>query len=252
MSSTFGVSFQLVPKLDSGNYDTWKTKMEMLLIREKLWAIVCRRKLRPEGGTDDKPTKAQIEWDDEAERATATIFLYLGNMAERYVYALRDPVAIWEKLAEAYSTRGFSARSLIWRRLFSIRLDGHSGMEAYIDDIRDCCLQLKGAGYAVPEEVQASVLLNRLGETYEVFTSSISQYYRRDEKVNIDELTAQLIDEQRRKVAIEVPNAYLTRNTRGRDSRKPVCRHCHKPGHKEGNCWTKYPEKQSQDKVESF
>ncbi|KAI9818996.1 MAG: hypothetical protein M1826_001251 [Phylliscum demangeonii] len=75
-----------IPLLTSSNYDTWKTKMKMLLIREGLWHVV-----RPEGGSDDKPTKAQGEFEDEAERATATIFLSLDDSTERHIRDLETP-----------------------------------------------------------------------------------------------------------------------------------------------------------------
>jgi hypothetical protein len=63
--------------------------MEMVLVREKLWSVVCERRVKPESGP-----KAQADYDDDAERATATIFLYLSETAERYVRELRDPVVI--------------------------------------------------------------------------------------------------------------------------------------------------------------
>ena len=70
------------PALTSENYDIWQGKVQMLLKSERLWSIVNGRKLRPEGGSEDKPTKAQTEWDEEADRAIALIFLCLGDAAE--------------------------------------------------------------------------------------------------------------------------------------------------------------------------
>ena len=37
----------LVPKLTGTNYATWATKMEMDLIRDDLWPIVCEERPRP-------------------------------------------------------------------------------------------------------------------------------------------------------------------------------------------------------------
>ena len=56
-----------VLKLNSNNYEIWKVRMEMYLIHEKLQSIVCERKTRAEGETNGKPTKAQLEFDEEAE-----------------------------------------------------------------------------------------------------------------------------------------------------------------------------------------
>lgn len=110
-------------------------------------------------------------------------------------------------------------------------------------EIRDCCSQLKGAGIEVHVEVQAAVLLNGLGPSFENFVASVSQHYRRKEEVVFDDLVSQLFDEERRQVEIEEPMALLSRS-RPTGQRKPLmCCHCNRPGHKEENCWTKHPEK---------
>jgi hypothetical protein len=70
--------------------------MEMVLIREKLWSIVCERRARPDS---DKP-KLLEAYEEDAERAMATIFLHLDDNTERYVRDLRNPVLIWKKLKE--------------------------------------------------------------------------------------------------------------------------------------------------------
>jgi hypothetical protein len=80
----------LVPKLNNSNYATWKTKMEMLLIREGLWSIVSQRKVCPTVTTATESTTsgsrrtrantvivspsndnnaATLEWDENAEAA---------------------------------------------------------------------------------------------------------------------------------------------------------------------------------------
>jgi len=220
-------------------------KMEMLLIREKLWSIVCQRRVRPDGGSEDKPTKAQIEFDDDAERATATIFLYLDEMAESHVCNLRDPVAIWAKLEDIYQSSGFSARFGAWCRLFAIRFDNSSNIEAYINEVRSYCQQLKEAGFEVHEEIQVSVVLNGLGSTWETFVMSVTQSYRQKEKVSLDSLVSQLMDEERRKLDNEGdPVALLTRGRGTGPQRQPLkCWSCGRVGHREENCWDKHPEK---------
>jgi hypothetical protein len=248
----------LVPKLQSGNYRTWKTKMEMLLIREKLWGIVCQRRTRPEGGTEEKPTKAQTEFDDDAERATATIFLYLDEMAESHISSLRNPVVIWAKLEEIYQSSGFSARFGAWRRLFAVRFDSFANIEAYINEVRSYCQQLKEAGFEVNEEIQVSVVLNGLGSSWETFMMSVIQTYRQKEKVSLESLVSQLMDEERRKSDNEGdPVALLTRGRGSGLQRQPLkCWSCGRVGHREENCWDKHPEKRpgkGQDTaVESF
>jgi hypothetical protein len=230
------------PPLTSENYDVWQGKAMMLLKSERLWSIVSERRLRPEGGSDDRPTKGQQEWDDDAERAVALIFLCLGDMAERHIMGMEDPVEVWNKLKDVYSRSGFSTRCNIWVRLFSARLDRHRTMEKYVDEVSHCCQLLKGAGFEVHEEIQCSALVHGLGDPYEAFTTSISQSYRRNETIKFEELVSQLFDESRRKDAliddeIAHPKVYTAKGKKAL-----TCWHCKREGHKEENCWEKYPE----------
>jgi hypothetical protein len=55
---------------------------------------VSEKRLRPEGGSDGRPTKGQQEWDDDAERAVALIFLCLGDMAEQHIMSMEDSVEV--------------------------------------------------------------------------------------------------------------------------------------------------------------
>ena len=82
-SSSSSSSYKhLVPTLTGNNYATWKTKMEMLLIREGLWSIVCQRLLCPtpissdtgnasssrtRSSTADDNDAAAAKWDEDAE-----------------------------------------------------------------------------------------------------------------------------------------------------------------------------------------
>jgi hypothetical protein len=138
-SSTSSTYNQLVPKLTSANYATWKMKMEMLLIRAGLWSIVSQRKLRPTpttasdsvsssrtrsttaGPSSDDNDAAVQKWDEDAERATAEIFLYLDERVERRVLNIRNPVELWGKLQTFYERKGFSARFYLWQKLFTLQ-----------------------------------------------------------------------------------------------------------------------------------
>jgi hypothetical protein len=87
-------SIRVCPLLRGGpeNYSIWKSKMEMTLIRERLWSIISQRRTKPETGA-----KALSDFEEDAERATATIFLHLSETAELYVHDLRNPVTVYRQ-----------------------------------------------------------------------------------------------------------------------------------------------------------
>ena len=112
LASTSKLSVR-IDQLTVYNYNTWKTKMKMLLIQECLWAVVSEKKMRPkvkgkEKKNLDKPTDTQLAFDEEAEQATATIFLYLSDSVSRNVQGICDPVQLWKKLHNLYSQTSFS------------------------------------------------------------------------------------------------------------------------------------------------
>jgi len=86
----------LVPKLTGTNYATCATKMEMVLIEDDLWPIICEEQLRPAitqsesastgrsrtrtgttGPANDTEAATVLKWDADARKATANILLCL-------------------------------------------------------------------------------------------------------------------------------------------------------------------------------
>jgi hypothetical protein len=230
--------------------------MEMLLIREGLWPIVCKRRERPVAAA------ARNQWDDDAERATATIFLYLDERAERHVQNVRNPIELWEKLAKIYERKGFSARFYLWQKLFTLRLadyqvQGSDAMDNYLDAYRSCCQQLRSSGAEISNEIEASVLLNGLGENYENFIVATTQSFRQNAEdgnaeIDVERLVSQLCDESRRRAAnIEIGDPSGNTGSEAlianphRPGKRPriTCNNCGRNGHTREDCWDIHPEK---------
>ncbi len=213
------------------NYGSWKTKMEMVLIRERLWGIVCERRVKSESSV-----KEQADFDDEAERATATIFLHLDENAERYVRDIRDPVLVWKKLREVCQSTGYAARYNLWRRLFTVRFETDKGISVYLDKVRGIVTALREAGVTVSEEIVVSAALTGLGDLYGALITVITH----GELPTLDGLNALLLDEEAKvllKGVGDIPEAaYLAK------ARTTICWHCQKPGHKQDKCWELHPE----------
>lgn len=209
--------------------------MEMVLIREKLWSIVCERRTKPESGA-----KAQTDYDDDAERATATIFLYLSETAERYVRDLRDPVAVWAKLKEVFSTTGFAARYNMWKRLFNIEIGYTTNIVEYLDKVRSVAIELRESGAEVSDEILVTAALQGLGEKWDTLVTVITH----GETPTFDGLTALLIDEVARKgMGITLQESAFRAETRGGvRGGIGVCWHCGRPGHRMDRCFELHPE----------
>ena len=214
------------------NYTVWKSKMEMVLVRERLWSIVCERRTKPESSA-----KAQTDYDNDAERATATIFLYLSDTAERYVRDLRDPVAVWAKLKEVFSTVGFTARYNMWKTLFRITIGYNTDVVEYLDKVRSVAITLRESGAEVSDEILVTVALQGLGEKFDTLIAVITHS---EVPPTFDALTTLLTEEVARKGATEEATAFAVR-ARDRGG-VGVCWHCQKPGHKRDRCFELHPE----------
>lgn len=210
------------------NYAVWKSKMEMVLIREKLWSIVCERRTKPESGA-----KAQTDFDDDAEKATATIFLYLSETAERYVRDIRDPVEVWAKLKEVFSKVGFAARYNLWKRLFSIEVGYSQNVVEYLDKVRSVAIALRESGAVVSDEILVTAALQGLNKEFDTLVSVITH----GEQPTFDSLTALLEEEYVRKGMRPGGNVVPGENhvAFGAVAGKG-CWNCGKPGHKRHEC----------------
>jgi hypothetical protein len=226
--------------------------MEMLLIREGLWSIVCERRLIPGPQAHAQRTK----WEEDSDKATATIFLYLGDRAERHVHKLRDPVLIWKRLREVYELRGFSARFYLWQKLFTLRhadyqSEGAKATESYVDSCRSLCEQLRSSGAEVSDEIEASALLNGLDKSYESFVVTTTQSFRSNGnggqgEINVEDLISQILDEDRRHIASgsgthSTDSQALTARTTTNKRPRYQCDHCYRTGHTKERCWDIHP-----------
>ena len=189
---------------------------------------------------------------DDAEKATTTIFLYVGERAERHIRDLCDPVEIWKRLKEVYELRRFSACFYLWQKLFTVRIADHrqgtKATESYIDSCRSICEQLRESGATVSNEIEASALLNGLYDAFETFVVTTTQSFRsngKTDEVNVEDLISQLIDEDRCHTAKnrQKPPASGTYGLIAQKKRQRIeCEHCHRTGHTKGKCWNLHPE----------
>lgn len=212
--------------------------MEMVLIRERLWSIVCERRTKPESGA-----KAQADFEDDTERATATIFLHLSAIAERYVQDLRDPVLIWKKLKEAFEAVGFTARYNLWKRLFNIKIKESQSIVDYLDDIREVSIRLRECGVNIMDEILVTIALQGIGSEFDALIAVITH----KEKPTFDELTALLTEEISRKgLTLSGSRSYQETVLQVGERKPGVCWHCGKPGHKKDRCFELHPEMRTQ------
>jgi hypothetical protein len=214
----------------ASNYATWKSKIEMVLIRERLWSIISGRRVKPESGT-----KALADFEEDSERATATIFLYLSDTAEQHVRDLRDPIMVWNKLKESFSRVGFAARYNVWKQLFTVKFEHSENIEVYLDRVRGWVNTLKEGGAEVSDEIMATVALQGLSKDFDTVVSVVTCA---KDRLTFESLRGLLLEEEARKKSTRDHDSAYTAGER----KLVECWHCGKPGHKRDRCFELYPE----------
>jgi hypothetical protein len=213
-------AYPKIPILSAENWNLWIAEVKMLLIWEKLWSVASGREAKP--ATD---STGFAEWEEKAERAVPTIFPFLDDT--------------WENLKKMYEIQGFSATFIVWKRFLGAKVD--DSVRRYVAGIQEDAQILKAANYTLDDGLIAAVLLAGLPEEYKPFITSVTQSLRTNAVV-LDTLVSQILEESVRvgfpEVKDGIKNMALAARGKG-----PECWHCGIKGHKEENCWKKYPDK---------
>jgi hypothetical protein len=158
-----------------------------------------------------------------------------------------DSLLLWKQLEALYQPKGFSSEFLISRDLFSTTLTGCKGsIEDYLTRIRRLTDELAAKDLAIPNKVIAAYTLSNLGPGWENTVAIISQTYRSQPgDIDLLALSSQLIDESRRREAIQSPDEMvMTTQARPNKPIRPLCPHCKKGGHQPEKCWFKHTQPQ--------
>jgi len=188
-------------------------------------------------------------------QATSLIRLMLEDGPLLQTRRITDARELWSRLQSLYQPSGFSSEFLISRELFSTTLERCKGsIEEYLTRIQRLTDELASKELAIPNKVIAAYTLSNLGPEWENTVAIISQSYRSQSQngdIDLLALFSQLIDESRRRKAIQQPDEMvMTTQARSTRSIRPKCHHCKKPGHKADKCWEKHPHLQKQAKSE--
>jgi gag-polypeptide of LTR copia-type len=197
--------------------------------------------------------------DREAQsyQAASLIRLLLEDGPLLQTRNINDANLLWNRLQALYEPSGFSSEFLISRELFSTTLDRCKGsIEDYLTRIRRLTDELAAKQLAIPNKVIAAYTLSNLGPEWENTVAIISQSYRsQNGDIDLLALFSQLIDESRRRKAIQHPEE-MVMTTQARPTRpiRPKCLYCKKLGHKADKCWEKHPHLQAkkQPKTELY
>lgn len=97
-----------IVKLNNRNYFNWKYKMQLLLIKEKVWYTISK----------DKPTTLTEEWTEDDQLAIALIGLNIEDNQLPHVRKTTEAKAAWNALKTMHEKDTLVTKVTLMREMY--------------------------------------------------------------------------------------------------------------------------------------
>lgn len=155
-------------KLNNTNFQPWKYRMEMLLVKQDLWEVVTRDPNEP---LPVNPLRLRALQKKQAA-ARAEIALRVDDT--QLIYTRQpDPALIWTTLETVHQARGMATRMSMRREFHLMEKVPDENMQAWIARVQDAGYQLRELGANIDDEEIILVLTQSLKEEYESLIVSL-------------------------------------------------------------------------------
>jgi len=108
-----------VAKLNNSNYQVWKFKVKMLLIRDDTWTVV----------RDDAPDPIPDGWERKDEKAQCTISLTVEDNQLIHICNCETARSMWLELQKVHERSNLSSKMYLRKKLYKIKLHINQDMQ---------------------------------------------------------------------------------------------------------------------------
>lgn len=223
MADTDGIKFSFA-RLNNDNYQNWKFRIKMLLIREGNWCVI----------ESARPAVENEEWLKKDGKAQATISLSIEDNQIVHIYKCKSAKEMWTELQKVHERNNLSNKLYLLRKLYQSRLE-NKVMSDYIKDVLELIERLRGVGEVIKDFHVAALLLGGLPDSYSTLVTALDT--RPDDELTLEYVKGKLMDEYARKCngGQEEVALNVKRNTEVQESRE--CYYCHRKGHLKKDCY---------------
>ena len=238
-----------ITKLNNCTYQTWKFKVELLLIKEEVWDTISR----------DPPTVMTDKWQTKDNKARASIGLLLEDSQLHLVRKETTARDMWTALKQYHEKSTLSNKVSLLRKLCALKLAETGDMESHLAQMEDLIDQLSSLGETLADQLTVALFLSSLPESYGTLITAletrpeadltthlvknklVEEYKRRIESVSVSASTG---NQDQQALKVSRPGTKSDDGARSASSRNQssmACFFCKKPGHLKKDC-RKYAE----------
>lgn len=234
-----------VTKLNNENYQIWKYKMELLLIREDLWSAITTE--RPTGTTEI------AAWQKRDDKARATLGLFVEDSQIIHIRKKTTAREVWDSLKNYHEKSTLTSKIYLLRQICGLKLNEGGDMEEHLNSMSNLVDKLTALGEELKDPLVVAMMLSSLPDSYGTLITALESRPETDLTLNL--VKGKLIDEYKRRKGIDSSREsamkieHKSRNFQAGEN--PSCYFCKKPGHFKQQCGKYHTWKAKQNKSSS-
>ncbi|KMQ86061.1 retrovirus-related pol polyprotein from transposon tnt 1-94 [Lasius niger] len=227
-----------ITKLNNNNYQIWKYKMELLLIKEDLWDVV----------SNAEPAEVSEDWQKRDNKARATIGLLVEDNQLLHVRNATTAKQAWDALKAYHEKSSLSSKVFLLKSIVNHKLQEGGDMEEQLNAILELADKLTALGERIVDSLLIAIILGSLPESYSTLVTALES--RAEDTLTLALVKGKLIDEYKRRKNTRTDEAGEIAMKAAEKSGK-TCYFCRKQGHYKRDCIKYKKWKSNKEKVGS-
>ncbi|CAM6128885.1 unnamed protein product [Calypogeia fissa] len=173
MDQSLNFSVSKDEKLKGNNYPIWSYKMEQNYVKERVWYVVRENVRGAAVDLNDPPNPTPAECRADQSKALYMLTKAVDDQILARFTNIRDPAVLWAELKRACAGNTVTHRSVLERKLFSLRFPESATMSQNFSSINELLNQLAAVGVSFTNEELNGFVIDALPSSWEIFGSVI-------------------------------------------------------------------------------
>lgn len=259
-------------QFDGKNFVLWKFQMKLFLMGKELWDNVSGDTPKPVPADAAAPTQPETErikkWNSADQKAMMYLTQGLSDGQLAKVINCNNAKAIWDRLCATHEQKDETSVLMVQQQFYEYRKDPNDDMSTHVSKVEQLARRLEDLGEKPSDNAIITKVLMTLPAAYRGLVSAWDSAPAGEK--TLAKLTARLLKEEEldKNMSVHTESRTEVFMASGRHERHGAhgngngnsnnrtgkgngaktrfsgkCRHCKAKGHKEEDCWTKYPEK---------